>query len=246
MPRLFAFLRAINAGPGRTVRMNVLRKAFESLGFGKVATFLGSGNVVFETRTKHVGALERKIERALQEALGYKVPVFIRTQAALKEISSMKLFEDPETRGADLNVILLANNLSRRSKAKLLALKTETDGFWVRGREIYWWRRKKPDTSLFATLPSREGTPRAVYHSQHEHDSKTSREVAVVQWHRWPRIRRIWRSTRQADWRNLSSCPRDYSVGLTGPTTACIGIEFRKWIVQQRPTYSPRWPRNSN
>ena len=153
MPRLFAFLRAINAGPGRVVRMKVLRKAFESLGFFSVATFLGSGNVVFETRAKDIGALERRIERALQQALGYAVSVFIRTHAELKEIASLEPFEDSKTRGADLNIILLANNLNGRSKAKLLALKTETDGFRIRGREIYWWRRKKPGTSLFATVP---------------------------------------------------------------------------------------------
>jgi hypothetical protein len=34
-----------------------------------------------------------------------------------------------------------------------MALKTETDGFRVHGREIYWWRRKKPGTSLFSTVP---------------------------------------------------------------------------------------------
>ena len=152
MPRLFAFLRAINAGPGRIVRMNVLRKAFESLGFIRVATFLGSGNVVFETRAKDIGALERKIERTLQHALGRTVSVFIRTEAELKKIASPERFENSETRGADLNIILLANKLDGRSKAKLLALKTVTDGFRVRGREIYWWRRKKPGTSLFATV----------------------------------------------------------------------------------------------
>ena len=64
----FAFLRAINAGPGRVVRMNVLRQAFESLGFSGVATFLGSGNVVFETRATDVGTLEKKIERRLEGA----------------------------------------------------------------------------------------------------------------------------------------------------------------------------------
>ena len=133
--------------------MNVLRKAFESLGFVRVATFLGSGNVVFETRAQDIGTLERKIERTLQQALGYTVPVFVRTHAELKEIASLEPFEDSETRGADLNIILLANKLDERSKAKLLALQTETDGFRVRGREIYWWRRKKPSTSLFASVP---------------------------------------------------------------------------------------------
>jgi len=133
--------------------MDVLRHAFESLGFSGVATFLGSGNVVFETRAQDIGALERKIERTLQQALGYMVPVFVRTHAELKEIASLERFEDSETRGADLNIILLANKLDGRSKAKLLALQTETDRFRVRGREIYWWRRKKPGTSLFATVP---------------------------------------------------------------------------------------------
>ena len=153
MPRLFAFLRAINAGPGRVVKMNVLRKAFESISFVGIETFLGSGNIVFETRAQDIGALERKIERTLQQALGYRVPVFIRTRAELKKIASLEPFEDSESRGADLNIILLANDLNERSKAKLLALKSETDKFRVRGREIYWSRRKKPGTLLFATMP---------------------------------------------------------------------------------------------
>jgi uncharacterized protein (DUF1697 family) len=133
--------------------MKVLRKAFESLGFAGVATFLGSGNVVFETRAKDIGTIEQKIERRLQQALGYSVPVFIRTHAEMKKIAALEPFEDSEIYSADLNIILLADSLDEPSKRKLLALGTETDGFHVRGREIYWWRRKKPGTSLFATVP---------------------------------------------------------------------------------------------
>ncbi len=153
MPQFFAFLRAINAGPGRVIKMSVLRQAFESLGFSGVATFLGSGNIVFETRATDVGTLEKKIARRLQRSLGYNVPVFIRTPAELKQIAAFEPFEDWEIRGADLNIILLVDILDERSKAKLLALKTGTDGFRVRGREIYWRRRKKPGTSLFSTVP---------------------------------------------------------------------------------------------
>lgn len=153
MSRLFAFLRAINAGPGRVVRMKVLLRALESLGFAEVATFLGSGNVVFKTRAKDIRGLEQKIERTLQQALGYSVPVFIRTHAELKEIAALEPLENSRIRGADLNIILLADNPDERCKAKLVAFTTETDRFRVRGREIYWWRRKKPGTSLFATVP---------------------------------------------------------------------------------------------
>ena len=133
--------------------MSVLRRAFESLGLVHVATLLGSGNVVFETRAKDVVGLERKIERRLQQALGYEVPAFLRTHAELKEIAAFEPFENSVIQDTDVNIIFLAENLDARSKAKLVALKTELDGFRVHGREIYWWRRKKLGTSLFSTVP---------------------------------------------------------------------------------------------
>jgi uncharacterized protein (DUF1697 family) len=153
MPQFFAFLRAINAGPGRVVKMSVLHRTFESLGFFGVATFLGSGNVVFETRAKDVGRLAKTIERGLKQALGYSVPLFIRTHAELKEIAAWEPFDRPAIVDAGVNIVLLAHNLDEKATAKLMALATETDGFRVHGREIYWWRRKKPGTSLFSTVP---------------------------------------------------------------------------------------------
>jgi Protein of unknown function (DUF1697) len=78
MFRFIAFLRAINVGGGRTVKMQSLRQVFESLGFSRVTTFIASGNVVFETTTKKTKALERKIERALKAVLGYEVRTFVR------------------------------------------------------------------------------------------------------------------------------------------------------------------------
>ena len=133
--------------------MDVLRQAFESLGLCGVATFLGSGNVVFETTARDAGLLEKKIERRLKQTLGYSVPVFIRTHAELKEIAAFEPFERRAILGADINIILLTNILDQKSKTKLMALTTETDGFRVHGREIYWWRRKKPVTTLFSTVP---------------------------------------------------------------------------------------------
>jgi uncharacterized protein (DUF1697 family) len=153
MLRLFAFLRAINAGPRRVVRMKVLLQVFESLGFSGAATFLGSGNVVFETRARNIRALERKIEQRLQQSLGYGVPVFIRTHAELKEIAALNPFGNSLVHGADVNVILLADSLDAVSKTKVMALTTDTDGFCVRRREIYWWRLKRPGTSLYSTVP---------------------------------------------------------------------------------------------
>jgi uncharacterized protein (DUF1697 family) len=133
--------------------MSVLRETFESLGFFGVTTFLGSGNVVFETRAKDVRRLEKTIESGLKQALGYRVPVFIRTHAELKAIVASEHLDKRLILDADVNVIFLAHNLDQKDRGKLMALATETDRFRVHGREVYWWRRKRPGTSLFSTLP---------------------------------------------------------------------------------------------
>jgi uncharacterized protein (DUF1697 family) len=133
--------------------MSVLRQTFESLGFFGVTTFLGSGNVVFETRAKDVRRLEKTIESGLKQALGYSVPVFIRTHAELNAIVASDPFDKPLILDADVNVIFLAHNLDQKDRGKLMALATETYRFRVCGREAYWWRRKKPGTSLFSTVP---------------------------------------------------------------------------------------------
>src|SRR4029077_19756102 len=48
LARYVAFLRGINVGGNRVLKMDDLRKAFESLGFKDVKTVLASGNVMFD------------------------------------------------------------------------------------------------------------------------------------------------------------------------------------------------------
>jgi uncharacterized protein (DUF1697 family) len=107
----------------------------------------------YSRKAKDVSTLEKKIERRLREALGYTVPVFIRTDIELKEITAFEPSEPSEVHGAGLNIILLADNLDGRSQAKIMALRTHTDEFRIHGREIYWLRRRKPGTPLFSTVP---------------------------------------------------------------------------------------------
>ncbi len=154
MFRFIAFLRAINVGGGRTVKMQSLRQVFESLGFSKVATFIASGNVVFETRTKDARTFERKIERALKEALGYEVRTFVRGEAELVKIATYRPFTQSKFDETwHSNIIFLADNLNEKLRQDVNALGTNTDAFEVHGREIYWRRRRKQSGALFSTVP---------------------------------------------------------------------------------------------
>jgi len=154
MFRFIVFLRAINAGRGRTVKMQFLRGVFQSLGFSKVATFIASGNVIFETTTRKTKTLERKIEKALHEALGYEVRTFIRGEAELTKIANYRPFPQSQLDTSwHCNIIFLAENLSPTLRRSVKALQTNTDAFEVCGREIYWMRRRKQNGALFSTVP---------------------------------------------------------------------------------------------
>jgi uncharacterized protein (DUF1697 family) len=153
MPRFVAFLRAINLGGARTVKMDFLRQLFESAHFSDVETFIASGNVVFKTRAKSNKALERKIETRLREALGYDVSVFIRTVAELDEIGDYNPF--PEAKMGEhtaCNIVFLKDMADEKVAQKVKALRTATDQFRVRGREIYWLRRRKAG-GTFSSVP---------------------------------------------------------------------------------------------
>jgi len=148
MPKYIAFLRAINVGGRNTVKMDFLRRLFESLGFSSVETFIASGNVVFETASKNAQALERKIETELREALGYEVATFIRTDTELVAIANYKPFSQSELDGAAaLNIAFLADGLDDKSSQKLMTLRTDIDDFHIHEREIYWLCREKQSGS---------------------------------------------------------------------------------------------------
>lgn len=144
MPKYVAFLRAINVG-GHTVKMDYLRALFETLDFRNVETFIASGNVIFDSTSKSTGALEKKIESCLREALGYEVATFIRSTAQLADIAQHKPFSDSElsAEGHALYIGFMAGEPSNTAKEKLLSLATEVDDFHLNGREVHWLCRTK-------------------------------------------------------------------------------------------------------
>jgi uncharacterized protein (DUF1697 family) len=152
MPRLIAFLRAINVG-GHVVKMDALRKQFEALGLTDVETFIASGNVLFTSRTANLAALEKKIETRLENALGYEVRTFVRTEAEVCAIARYKPFGAGAIAGAGaLCVGFLAEPLGPAAIKTLLALKTEIDDFHVRGKEVYWLCTKRQHESTFSNV----------------------------------------------------------------------------------------------
>jgi len=152
MPRFVAFLRAINVG-GHTVKMEPLRRHFADLGFREVETFIASGNVAFTIRAGDTRAMERKIERRLEDQLGFEVVTFVRTD---REVAAIAAFEPFSTRQAaeakSMNVAFLAGALDRDQQGRVLSLKTAFDDFHFHGRELYWLSRRRQGESTISNV----------------------------------------------------------------------------------------------
>lgn len=78
-----ALLRGINVGGHRKVPMAELRTLLTDLGFGDVATYIQSGNVVFSGGPVDFVDAEESIVRAIADRFGFDVPVCVRDRSEL-------------------------------------------------------------------------------------------------------------------------------------------------------------------
>ncbi len=135
MKTYVALLRGVNVSGQNKVGMKDLRARLLELGFGDVATYIQSGNIVF--RTAATSDVAKLIERDLREGFGVSVTVLLRTKEQLRRVSTQNPFL---TRGIDpatLHVTFLAETPKPARVRELGAKVSGPDELVVRGREVY-------------------------------------------------------------------------------------------------------------
>ena len=132
MPRFVAFLRGVNVGGARVVKMADLKVIFEKAGATDVATFIQSGNVLFTHAEKSEAALQKKLETALAKALTFEVTLTLRTPKELANAIESNPFPkaDPQT----VHVYFLP---TKAPALEIDAAKFAPEAFKVSGREVY-------------------------------------------------------------------------------------------------------------
>jgi uncharacterized protein (DUF1697 family) len=86
MSRYVALLRGINVGGKNLIKMTALKACFEEHGFRHVATFIQSGNVLFETAGAGTAQLVAQIEGILAAAFRYPASIVLRSQRQMRDI----------------------------------------------------------------------------------------------------------------------------------------------------------------
>jgi uncharacterized protein (DUF1697 family) len=139
MKTYISFLRGINMAGHNPVKMTDLSVLYRNMGFNDAVTYIQTGNVLFSNPAEStVPEISQKIEKAILEKLGYKIPVLIRTTKEIQELISANPFlEEVNFEPSKMAVIFLHEKPSEAQIQKVLNINYPPDKFKIVGSEIF-------------------------------------------------------------------------------------------------------------
>ena len=142
MRTFVALLRGVNVGGNNKLPMADLRVALEDAGFGRVRTYIQSGNVVLEHRKASDEAVAAHVRSVVLSAFGLDIPTVVVTSQQLESIAAANPFShEPDPKR--VHVFFLPDELDAASRASVegaqsaAAAKGSADTVTVRGRVMY-------------------------------------------------------------------------------------------------------------
>ena len=130
-------LRGVNVGGKNKLPMKDLAVIFEKAGCGSVATYIQSGNVVFDADAKLAKTLASRMASEIEKGFGFKVPVILRTGQQLASAISANPWLPKGIPEKELHVMFLADAPAHEKIQGLDPARSAPDAFCVSGQEIY-------------------------------------------------------------------------------------------------------------
>jgi uncharacterized protein (DUF1697 family) len=134
--RFAVFLRAINTGR-RRIKMADLAAAYRDAGYGDVATFLASGNVVVSSAGPPDSAALSKV---VSDTFGFESEAFVRTGAELVSVVERNPWPEPD---ALVEVSFIDRVPEPHVSKALESVVKRPAGLVVSGREVFHLREGK-------------------------------------------------------------------------------------------------------
>jgi uncharacterized protein (DUF1697 family) len=131
-----ALLRGVNVGGHRKLPMSDLRAICTDAGYGDVATYIQSGNVVFTSQAS-AATVQRELGRHIARATGLDVDVVVRTKAELAKVVRSNPFLGNKTDASHLHVVFLQTMLPRNALSSFDADAFAPEAMAAKGREVY-------------------------------------------------------------------------------------------------------------
>lgn len=137
--KYIALLRGINVSGQKKVPMAALRDALAEAGLNNIATYIQSGNVVFDhAKTRHQH-LKQLIEKTIEKTFHFDAPVTIRTHKEIATTLAGLPFKDiNETQdSAKILVSFLSRKVERTELEPLIATATANEQIGISNNNLY-------------------------------------------------------------------------------------------------------------
>jgi uncharacterized protein (DUF1697 family) len=171
-----ALLRGINVGGNRAVSMKTLKRVFEDAGMANVRTYINSGNVVFETKSRSAGRIAATLQRAIAAEFGFAVDVLVVSQRRLRAIVAAIPENWTNDQAMRCDVLFLWDDVDRRSILDELPVREGIDTVrYTPGAVIWQLARKDINKSRMAKLV---GT--ALYKRMTSRNCNTARKLLAL------------------------------------------------------------------
>ena len=120
MPLLISFIRGINVGGHKKIKMADLRDLYRDLGFRNPRTLLQSGNVIFEAADADLAAVGARIEAGIRGHFGFEAQALLRTPEAFRAALADHPFSaEQRERGSHAMIVFLSGAPAERALATL-------------------------------------------------------------------------------------------------------------------------------
>lgn len=137
MKTYIAILRGINVSGHKIIKMAELRKHLASLGFSNLATYIQSGNIIFQSTSEENSVLEEKIHQNIKENYGFDVPVIVRSQEEWQKVVDRFPYSLGDHEINRLAVVYLKEKPTHTPEEEINKFRTANDEVVYADKEVY-------------------------------------------------------------------------------------------------------------
>ena len=137
--KYISILRGINVSGQKKIKMADLKILFENEGYSNVVTYIQSGNIVFDSKSKNRKEIKQKLEITIEKQYGFYVPIDIRTDKEIKETYLNCPFEEAqnEENGTKVLVTFLLDIPNKENISTLMAYVKTPEKLFINSNVTY-------------------------------------------------------------------------------------------------------------
>ena len=157
-PTVFvALLRGVNVGGNNMISMKSLKESFEAMGFTNVATYINSGNIIFQSKEDDPRKLEKKIEQMLANDYQLESKVVLRSLSELEKLVKALPQNWGDNSDWRFNVVFLRHSIDSEKILDELPANSEIEEVLYRPGTLLWSvQASEANRSKFVKLSTRK------------------------------------------------------------------------------------------